>query len=63
MPTDPVEATGWLIAAALQGRARRMGLGEIEGRYFVLNCGAGIDAEAMGRVDERVTRVKSRLAR
>jgi diacylglycerol kinase family enzyme len=53
MPADPVEATSWLIAAALQGRARRLGLGTIDDRYFVLNCGAGIDAEVMGMVDER----------
>jgi len=53
MPNDPVEATSWLIGAALQGRARRMGLGHIDERYFVLNCGAGADAEVMARVDER----------
>jgi len=63
MPTDPVEATSWLIAAALQGRGRRMGLGEIEGRYFVLNCGAGIDAEAMGRVDERQATSRAQFER
>jgi diacylglycerol kinase family enzyme len=63
MPTDPVEATGWLIAAALQGRARRMGLGRIEERYFVLNCGAGIDAEAMGMVDERQAESKAQFER
>src|SRR5439155_10994779 len=41
------------IGAALEGRARRLGLGRVDGRYFVLNCGAGIDAEAMGMVDQR----------
>ena len=63
MPTDPVEATSWLIAAALQGRARRMGLGHIDGRYFVLNCGAGIDAEAMGMVDERQAKSRAQFER
>ena len=63
MPTDPVEATSWLIAAALQGRAKRMGLGHIEGRYFVLNCGVGLDAEAMGRVDERQAKSRAQFER
>jgi len=63
MPTDPVEATGWLIGAALQGRGRRLGLGRIEDRYFVLNCGAGIDAEAMGMVDERQAESRAQFER
>ncbi len=63
MPTDPVEATSWLIAAALQGRARRLGLGHTEDRYFVLNCGAGIDAEVMEKVDERQAASRSQYER
>jgi diacylglycerol kinase family enzyme len=63
MPTDPVEATGWLIGAALEGRFRRLGLGRIDDRYFVLNCGAGIDAEAMGMVDERQAESKAKFER
>jgi len=63
MPNDPVEATSWLIGAALAGRARRLGLGHIDGRYFVLNCGAGIDAEVMARVDERQAASRSQYER
>jgi diacylglycerol kinase family enzyme len=63
MPTDPVEATSWLIGAALQGRARRLGLGHTEDRYFVLNCGAGIDAEVMAKVDERQAASRSQYER
>ncbi len=63
MPTDPVEATSWLIAAALQGRARRMGLGRVDGRYFMLNCGSGIDAEAMGMVDQRQAESRKQFER
>ena len=33
MPADPVEATGWLLGAALRGRYRRIGLGHADGRY------------------------------
>src|SRR3990172_4629290 len=41
MPLDPVEATGVLIAKALDGEARRLHLGVADGRYFAVNCGAG----------------------
>jgi diacylglycerol kinase family enzyme/molybdopterin converting factor small subunit len=63
MPNDPVEATSWLINAALEGRARRLGLGHIEDRYFVLNCGAGLDADVMARVDERQATSRSQYER
>ena len=63
MPTDPVEATGWLIGAALEGRFRRLSLGRVDGRYFVLNCGSGVDAEAMGMVDERQARSRAQFER
>ena len=53
IPEDPIEATARLIAACLEGRARRIHLGQAGDRYFGFNCGAGIDAEAMARVDER----------
>ena len=58
MPQDPVEATGVLIGAAVEGRATRIALGSADGRRFAINCGVGIDADAMARVDER--RAKSR---
>jgi diacylglycerol kinase family enzyme len=58
MPEDPIEATAKLIAACLEGRARTLHLGKANERYFGFNCGIGIDAEAMARVDER--RAKSR---
>jgi diacylglycerol kinase family enzyme/molybdopterin converting factor small subunit len=53
LPEDPVEATDALIRAALAGRARRIGLGNADGRRFAFACGIGVDAEAMGEVDER----------
>ena len=53
LPEDPVEATDVLIRSALSGRARRIGLGNADGRRFVFACGIGVDAEAMGEVDER----------
>ena len=53
VPEDPVEATDALIRAALSGRGRSIGLGNGDGRWFAFACGIGIDAEAMGEVDER----------
>jgi diacylglycerol kinase family enzyme/molybdopterin converting factor small subunit len=53
LPEDPVEATDRLIQAALSGRARLIGLGNGDGRRFAFACGVGIDADAMGEVDER----------
>jgi diacylglycerol kinase family enzyme/molybdopterin converting factor small subunit len=53
LPEDPVEATDALIRSALAGRGRLIGLGNADGRRFAFACGIGIDAEAMGEVDER----------
>jgi diacylglycerol kinase family enzyme/molybdopterin converting factor small subunit len=53
LPEDPVDATDALIRAALAGRAHQIGLGNAEGRRFAFACGIGVDAEAMGEVDER----------
>ncbi len=53
LPLDPVEATGVLIARALDGETRKLHLGRADGRYFAVNCGAGVDAAAMARLDAR----------
>jgi diacylglycerol kinase family enzyme len=52
IPEDPVEATGLLIAWALEGRARRIPVGNAGGRRFAFACGIGLDALAMARVDQ-----------
>ncbi|HZQ57226.1 MAG TPA: diacylglycerol kinase family protein [Acidimicrobiales bacterium] len=51
---DPIEATGQLLAA-LNGPApaRRIGLGSMNGRYFLFNAGVGLDAAVIARVDRR----------
>lgn len=51
LPEDPLEATTVLIDRALQGLARRLSLGSANGRYFVINCGVGVDAALMERVE------------
>jgi diacylglycerol kinase family enzyme len=63
MPLDLVDATGILIARALEGRARKLHLGRADGRYFAVNCGAGVDAAAMKRLDARFPKSKSAFER
>jgi diacylglycerol kinase family enzyme len=63
MPLDPVEATGTLIAKALDDEAFKLSLGVADGRYFAVNCGAGVDAAAMRRIDARFPRTKSKFDR
>lgn len=63
LPTDPVEATGVLIPKALDDEAFRLSLGRADGRYFAVNCGAGVDAAAMRRLDERFPKTKAKFDR
>jgi diacylglycerol kinase family enzyme/molybdopterin converting factor small subunit len=63
LPEDPVEATDHLIRAALGGRARLIGLGNGDGRRFAFACGVGLDADAMGEVDERNAESKQAFER
>jgi diacylglycerol kinase family enzyme len=63
IPLDPVEATGSLIAKALDDEAFKLSLGVADGRYFAVNCGAGVDAAAMRRIDARFPRTKAKFDR
>jgi diacylglycerol kinase family enzyme len=63
LPLDPVEATGVLIAKALDDEAFKLSLGVADRRCFAVNCGAGVDAAAMRRLDEKFPRTKSRFER
>src|SRR5919201_1138536 len=63
LPLDPVEATGMLISKALDDDAFKLHLGRADGRYFAVNCGAGVDAAAMERLDRRFPRKKSTFDR
>jgi diacylglycerol kinase family enzyme len=63
LPLDPVEATGTLIAKALDDQAFKLSLGVADGRYFAVNCGAGVDAAAMRRIDARFPRTKAKFDR
>jgi diacylglycerol kinase family enzyme len=63
LPTNPVDATGILIGKALDDGAFRLHLGRADGRYFAVNCGAGVDAAAMQRMDAKFPRTKAKFDR
>jgi diacylglycerol kinase family enzyme len=63
LPLDPVEATGVLIGKALDDDAFKLHLGRADGRYFAVNCGAGVDAAAMRRLDEKFPATKAKFDR
>lgn len=53
LPNDPVEATGALLDALGRRAIRRIGLGSVDGRYFLFHTGIGFDAEVVSRVERR----------
>jgi diacylglycerol kinase family enzyme len=56
MANDPIEATGELLSALGAGDApstRRIGLGSVNGRYFLFHVGLGLDAEVVRLVERR----------
>jgi diacylglycerol kinase family enzyme len=63
LPLDPVEATGMMISKALDDDAFKLNLGRADGRYFAVNCGAGVDAAAMKRLDQKFPNTKSKFDR
>jgi diacylglycerol kinase family enzyme len=51
---DPIEATGQLLVALNRpGSVRPVGMGSMNGRYFLFNAGIGLDAAVIERVDRR----------
>jgi diacylglycerol kinase family enzyme len=50
---DPVEATGELLSALARGSLRRIGLGSVNGRYFLIHVGVGFDAAVVSQVERR----------
>jgi len=53
LPDDPVEATGALLDAIDAGSTKRIGLGNINDRYFLFNAGIGFDAAVVEQVERR----------
>lgn len=55
LPNDPIEATGELLDALAHGSIRRVGLGSVNGRYFLFHVGMGFDAAVVAQVERRST--------
>lgn len=53
LPNDPIEATGDLLEALAQRSIRRVGLGAVNGRYFLFHVGMGYDAAVVEQVERR----------
>ncbi len=53
LPNDPIEATGDLLSALARGDIRRVGLGSVNGRYFLFHVGMGFDAAVVAQVERR----------
>jgi diacylglycerol kinase family enzyme len=53
LPDDPVEATTALLEAVAGGSIRRVGLGSVNGRYFLFHVGMGFDAAVVQQVERR----------
>ncbi|HUZ39616.1 MAG TPA: diacylglycerol kinase family protein [Streptosporangiaceae bacterium] len=47
IPPDPIDATGRVLAALIEGRSRHIGVGLAQDRYFTFNAGLGFDAEVV----------------
>ncbi len=53
LPDDPVDAAGVLLEALDRRSIERIGLGSVEGRYFLFHCGVGFDAAVVEQVERR----------
>ena len=55
LPNDPIEATGDLLDALARRSIERVGLGSVNGRYFLFHVGLGFDAATVQQVERRST--------
>lgn len=53
LPDDAVEATGTLLDALADRRIEAVGLGSVNGRYFLFHAGVGYDAAVVAQVERR----------
>jgi diacylglycerol kinase family enzyme len=53
MPNDPVQAVEFLANGIDAGEFPRIGLGQVNGRYFCFHTGIGFDAAVVERVEQR----------
>ncbi len=55
LPDDAIEATVVVLDALAQNSIRRVGLGMVNGRYFLFHAGMGFDAAVIARVERRAS--------
>lgn len=60
LPKDSIEGTGAILDAIQSGRARSVGLGRADGRYFTFCAGFGLDAEVVRKVER--ARLRGRVS-
>ncbi len=60
IPVDVVDATEHLLGLAHDWRPRRVGVGQVNDRYFLFSAGVGLDASVVQRVDAH-PRLKARV--
>lgn len=53
LPDDPIDAAGAILDALDRGAIERIGLGAVDGRYFLFHCGVGFDAAVVEQVERR----------
>lgn len=53
LPNDSIEATGVLLDALARDNVAAVGLGAVNGRYFLFHVGMGFDAAVVAQVERR----------
>ncbi len=53
LPDDPIDAASVTLDALAAGSIESVGLGVVEGRYFLFHCGVGFDAAVVEAVERR----------
>jgi diacylglycerol kinase family enzyme len=53
LPNDPIEATGALLEGLANDKIEEVGLGSVNGRYFLFHVGIGFDAAVVEQVERR----------
>ena len=53
LPNDPIEATGALLDGLAAEKVEEVGLGSVNGRYFLFHVGMGFDAAVVAQVERR----------
>ena len=53
LPDDPIDAAGQLLDALDRDAIVPIGLGTVNGRYFLFHCGIGFDAAVVEQVESR----------